>query len=144
MDSLTPGPFRAAAGRASRAGNEGDDGSQDGPGTACDSKLGNTIGACQAEYVLEPDAMATLAAVPDDLSDERVPMRAEIMSTGFGSRERAGIRIGDTVCGFAQGPIGLYATAHGVIAHSVGGPDAGPCKPALRQGGAVVQQGGRN
>ena len=55
--------------------------------------------------------MATLAAAPDDLSDEQVLMCPDIMSTGFGGAERAGIRIGDTVSGFAQGPIGLCAAA---------------------------------
>ena len=55
--------------------------------------------------------MANLAAVPDELSDEQVLMCPDIMSTGFGGAERAGIRIGDTVAVFAQGPIGLCATA---------------------------------
>ncbi len=91
--------------------------SQDGAGTAHGWKamggwkFGNTIDGCQAEYVLVPDAMANLAAVPDDLSDEQVLMCPDIMSTGFGGAERAGIRIGDTVAVFAQGPIGLCATA---------------------------------
>ena len=74
-------------------------------------KLGNTIDGCQAEYVLVPDAMANLAPVPDDLSDEQVLMCPDIMSTGFSGAETAGIRIGDTVAVFAQGPIGLCATA---------------------------------
>ena len=92
-------------------------GSQDGAGTAHGWKplggwkFGNTIDGCQAEYVLVPDAMANLAAVPDELSDEQVLMCPDIMSTGFGGAERAGIRIGDTVAVFAQGPIGLCATA---------------------------------
>ncbi len=92
-------------------------GSQDGAGTAHGWKplggwkFGNTIDGCQAEYVLVPDAMANLAAVPDGLSDEQVLMCPDIMSTGFGGAERAGIRIGDTVAVFAQGPIGLCATA---------------------------------
>ena len=91
--------------------------SQDGAGTAHGWKpmggwrFGNTIDGCQAEYVLVPDAMANLAAVPDELSDEQVLMCPDIMSTGFGGAERAGIRIGDTVAVFAQGPIGLCATA---------------------------------
>jgi len=38
-------------------------------------------------------------------------MCPDIMSTGFGGAERANIRIGDTVAIFAQGPIGLCATA---------------------------------
>ena len=91
-------------------------GSQDGAGTKHGWKaiggwkFGNTIDGCQAEYVLVPDAMANLAAVPDDLSDEEVLMCPDIMSTGFSGAERAGIRIGDSVAVFAQGPIGLCAT----------------------------------
>jgi alcohol dehydrogenase len=38
-------------------------------------------------------------------------MCPDIMSTGFGGAERSRIRIGDTVVVFAQGPIGLCATA---------------------------------
>ncbi|MGR4870467.1 NAD(P)-dependent alcohol dehydrogenase [Variovorax sp. LARHSF232] len=91
--------------------------SQDGAGTAHGWKpmggwkFGNTIDGCQAEYVLVPDAMANLAPVPDELTDEQVLMCPDIVSTGFGGAERAGIRIGDTVAVFAQGPIGLCATA---------------------------------
>src|SRR5688500_3703463 len=55
--------------------------------------------------------MANLAPVPDGLSDEQVLMCPDIMSTGFGGAERGRIRIGDTVAVFAQGPIGLCATA---------------------------------
>jgi alcohol dehydrogenase len=91
--------------------------SQDGAGTAHGWKpmggwkFGNTIDGCQAEFVLVPDAMANLAPVPDELTDEQVLMCPDIMSTGFGGAESAGIRIGDTVAVFAQGPIGLCATA---------------------------------
>lgn len=91
--------------------------SQDGAGTAHGWKpmggwrFGNTIDGCQAEYVLVPDALNNLAPVPDGLSDEQVLMCPDIMSTGFGGAERANIRIGDTVAIFAQGPIGLCATA---------------------------------
>ncbi len=91
--------------------------SQDGAGSAHGWKpiggwkLGNTIDGCQAEYVRIPDAMANLAPVPDNLTDEQVLMCPDIMSTGFGGAERAGIQIGDMVAVFAQGPIGLCATA---------------------------------
>jgi alcohol dehydrogenase len=91
--------------------------SQDGAGTAHGWKpaggwkLGNTIDGCQAEFVLVPDAMANLAPVPDGLTDEQVLMCPDIMSTGFSGAESGGIRIGDTVAVFAQGPIGLCATA---------------------------------
>jgi len=74
-------------------------------------KFGNTIDGAQAEYLLVPDATANLAPVPDDLSDEQVLMCPDILSTGFSGAERGNIRIGDTVAVFAQGPIGLCATA---------------------------------
>ncbi|HEY9037975.1 MAG TPA: NAD(P)-dependent alcohol dehydrogenase [Roseovarius sp.] len=73
-------------------------------------RFGNTIDGAQAEYLLVPDAMANLAPVPDGLSDEQVLMCPDIMSTGFSGAESGGIRIGDTVAIFAQGPIGLCAT----------------------------------
>ena len=91
--------------------------SQDGSGTRHGWKsmggwkFGNTIDGCQAEYVLVPDAMNNLAAVPDSLTDEQVLMCPDIMSTGFSGAERGGIKIGDSVAVFAQGPIGLCATA---------------------------------
>lgn len=74
-------------------------------------RFGNTIDGAQAEYLLVPDAQANLAPVPDGLSDEQVLMCPDIMSTGFAGAEAAGIRIGDSVAVFAQGPIGLCATA---------------------------------
>ena len=91
--------------------------SQDGAGTTHGFKaiggwkFGNTIDGCQAEYVLVPDAMANLAPVPDSLTDEQVLMCPDIMSTGFSGAESGNVRIGDTVAVFAQGPIGLCATA---------------------------------
>lgn len=74
-------------------------------------RFGNLIDGTQAEYVLVPDAQANLAPIPDGLSDEEVLMCPDIMSTGFAGAENANIRIGDTVVVFAQGPIGLCATA---------------------------------
>jgi threonine dehydrogenase-like Zn-dependent dehydrogenase len=74
-------------------------------------RFGNTIDGCQAEYLRVPDAMANLAPVPEGLSDEQVLMCPDIMSTGFSGAESGGVRIGDTVAIFAQGPIGLCATA---------------------------------
>jgi threonine dehydrogenase-like Zn-dependent dehydrogenase len=74
-------------------------------------RFGNLIDGTQAEYVLVPDAQANLAPIPDGLSDEQVLMCPDIMSTGFSGAESGGVRIGDTVAVFAQGPIGLCATA---------------------------------
>lgn len=74
-------------------------------------RFGNIIDGTQAEYVLVPDAQANLAPVPDALTDEQVLMCPDIMSTGFKGAENANIQIGDIVAVFAQGPIGLCATA---------------------------------
>lgn len=74
-------------------------------------RFGNLIDGTQAEYVLVPDAQANLAPIPDGLTDEQVLMCPDIMSTGFVGAENANIKIGDTVVVFAQGPIGLCATA---------------------------------
>ncbi|MBB3893010.1 threonine dehydrogenase-like Zn-dependent dehydrogenase [Phenylobacterium haematophilum] len=91
--------------------------SQDGAGTAHGWKpmggwkFGNTIDGCQAEFVRVPDAMANLAPVPDNLSDEQVLMCPDIMSTGFAGAQSGEVKIGDAVAVMAQGPIGLCATA---------------------------------
>ncbi|MGH9874797.1 MAG: zinc-binding dehydrogenase [Pyrinomonadaceae bacterium] len=74
-------------------------------------RFGNTINGAQAEYLRVPYAQANLAKIPDELTDEQVVVLADIASTGFGGAEAAGIKIGDSVVVFAQGPIGLCATA---------------------------------
>jgi alcohol dehydrogenase len=74
-------------------------------------RFGNTINGSQAEYLLVPNAQTNLAKIPDDLSDKQVVLLADIASTGFSGAESADIRIGDTAVVFAQGPIGLCATA---------------------------------
>jgi alcohol dehydrogenase len=74
-------------------------------------RFGNTINGAQAEFLLVPHAQANLAKIPDELADEQVVLLADIASTGFGGAEAAGIKIGDSVVVFAQGPIGLCATA---------------------------------
>lgn len=81
-------------------------------------KFGNTINGAQAEYLLVPNAQANMAKIPDHLRDEEVVLLADIASTGFSACESAQMKLGDTVAIFAQGPIGLAATAgarlHGV------------------------------
>jgi threonine dehydrogenase-like Zn-dependent dehydrogenase len=73
-------------------------------------KFGNTINGAWAEYLLVPDAKANLAPIPDHLTDEDVVLCPDIFSTGLSGAESAGIKVGDTVAIFAQGPIGLCAT----------------------------------
>lgn len=113
--------------------------SQDGAGTPHGYKpiggwrFGNTIDGCQAEYVRVPDAMANLAPIPDGLTDEQVLMCPDILSTGLGGAERGRIRIGDVVAVFAQGPIGLCATAGARLrgASTIFGVDTVPARLAM-------------
>jgi threonine dehydrogenase-like Zn-dependent dehydrogenase len=74
-------------------------------------RLGNTIDGVQAQYALIPYAQANMAKIPDELTDEQVILLADIASTGFSASESAQVRIGDSVAIFAEGPIGLCATA---------------------------------
>jgi alcohol dehydrogenase len=74
-------------------------------------RFGNTINGAQAEYLLVPNAQANLAIIPEGVTDEQVVLLADIASTGFSGAETAGVKIGDTVVVFAQGPVGLCATA---------------------------------
>jgi threonine dehydrogenase-like Zn-dependent dehydrogenase len=73
-------------------------------------RFGNTINGAQAEYLLIPHAQANLAKIPDELADEQVVLLADIASTGFSGAESGGVKIGDSVVVYAQGPIGLCAT----------------------------------
>jgi threonine dehydrogenase-like Zn-dependent dehydrogenase len=74
-------------------------------------RLGNSIDGVQAEYFRVPYAQANLAKIPDDLTDEQCLLLADIASTGISAAETADVQIGQTVAVFAQGPIGLCATA---------------------------------
>jgi alcohol dehydrogenase len=66
----------------------------------------------------------------------------DIMSTGFAAAERGAVRLGDTVAVFAQGPIGLCATAGARLAGAslVIGVDSVPerLELARRMGADVV------
>lgn len=73
-------------------------------------RFGNRINGAWAEYLLVPDARANLATIPESLSDEDVLMCPDILSTGFSGAESGGVKAGDAVAIFAQGPIGLCAT----------------------------------
>lgn len=71
----------------------------------------NLLFGAQGEYYLVQNAELNMAKVPDDLDDEAVLFATDIMSTGFGAIESAGLRSGDSVAVFAQGPVGLCVTA---------------------------------
>ena len=72
---------------------------------------GRLLFGTQGEYFLVPFADINAAKVPDEVSDEQAILATDIMSTGFGAIERAELKIGDSVAIFAQGPLGLCATA---------------------------------
>jgi alcohol dehydrogenase len=105
-------------------------------------RFGNTIDGSQAEYLLVPAAQANLAKIPESLTDEQVVLLADIASTGFSGAESGRVRIGDTVVVFAQGPIGLCATAGAKLmgAARVIGVDGDPNRAAMagRMGADVV------
>lgn len=105
-------------------------------------KFGNTIHGAQAEYLLVPYAQANLAKIPAELSDEQVVLLADIASTGISAAESAQLKIGDTAAVFAQGPIGLCATAGARLkgASLIIGVESDPVRAAMakRMGADVV------
>ena len=60
-------------------------------------------------------------------------MCPDIMSTGFSAAEHAGVKIGDSVAVFAQGPVGLCATVGARLcgATQVIGVDCNPQRLAM-------------
>lgn len=64
-----------------------------------------------AEYFHVNAAESNLARIPEGVSDEAAIFASETMPVGFKGAEQAGIPLGGTVAVFAQGPIGLMATA---------------------------------
>ena len=104
-------------------------------------RFGNTINGAQAEYLLVPYAQANLAKIPDELTDEQVVLLADIASTGFSGAESGNVRLGDSVVVFAQGPIGLCATAGAKLmgASLIIGVESNPTRTAMaRKMGADV------
>ena len=88
-----------------------------------------------------PFAQANLAKIPEALPDEQVLLLADIASTGFSGAESGKVRIGDAVVVFAQGPIGLCATAGAKLmgAATVIGVEGDPSRQAMaRQMGADI------
>jgi isopropanol dehydrogenase (NADP+) len=74
-------------------------------------KFANVKDGNMAEYFHVNDAQANLAPIPAGLPDEKAVYCADMLSTGFMGAEHANIPIGGTVAVFAQGPVGLMATA---------------------------------
>ena len=72
---------------------------------------GRVLFGCQAEYYRIPYADVNAGKVPEAVNDEMAILASDILSTGFGAVERAETGFGDSVAIFAQGPVGLCATA---------------------------------
>ncbi|MGI9540305.1 MAG: zinc-binding dehydrogenase [Miltoncostaeaceae bacterium] len=105
-------------------------------------RLGNSADGVQADFFRVPYAQANLAKIPDGLSDDEVMFVTDIASTGISAAETAGVKIGDSVVVYAQGPIGLSATAGARLmgAALVIGVDSNPIRleMAKKMGADVV------
>ncbi len=71
----------------------------------------NTKDGVFAEYFHVNQADANMAKIPESVPDESAVYVTDMMSTGFQGAEAANIPVGGTVAIFAQGPVGLMATA---------------------------------
>lgn len=63
----------------------------------------------QAEYVRVPFADMTCLPLPDEVSDEKALMLADVACTGYHATELGEVQEGDTVAIWGLGPIGLLA-----------------------------------
>lgn len=74
-------------------------------------KFSNSKDGVFAQYFHVNEADANMAHIPDTVSDDVAVYCADMLSTGFAGAENAHIPLGGTVAIFAQGPVGLMATA---------------------------------
>ncbi|MFH1700641.1 MAG: NAD(P)-dependent alcohol dehydrogenase [Candidatus Zixiibacteriota bacterium] len=74
-------------------------------------KFANIKDGVFAEYFHVNEAEANLAIIPEDVSDEAAVYTTDMISTGFMGAEHANIPLGGTVAIFAEGPVGMMATA---------------------------------
>lgn len=74
-------------------------------------KFANVKDGNMAEYFHVNNALANLAPIPDDLSEEQAAYCCDMLSTGFVAAEHGNIPIGGSVAVFGEGPIGMMATA---------------------------------
>jgi threonine dehydrogenase-like Zn-dependent dehydrogenase len=74
-------------------------------------KFANEKDGVFADFFLVNEADANMAHIPAGVPDEMAVYVADMMSTGFMAAENAKIPTGGTVAVFAQGPVGLMATA---------------------------------
>jgi len=70
----------------------------------------NLLFGAQGEAFLLNGADFSATVVPEALDDRHALLATDILSTGFGAVERGGVKPGDSVAVFAQGPVGLCCT----------------------------------
>jgi threonine dehydrogenase-like Zn-dependent dehydrogenase len=73
-------------------------------------KFANAKDGSMAEYFHVNNAVANLAPIPDELTDEQAAYCCDMLSTGFVAAEFGNIPIGGSVAVFGEGPIGMMAT----------------------------------
>lgn len=102
VGAITPdwGDLASQAGHSSQSG-----------GALGGWKFSNTKDGVFAEYFHVNEADANMAIIPDSVPDETAVYCADMLSTGFMGAENGNIPIGGTVAVFAEGPVGLMATA---------------------------------
>lgn len=71
----------------------------------------NLLFGGQAEAFLLSGADISCTVIPASIDDRQALFASDIMSTGFAAIERSGMKEGQTVAIFAQGPVGLCVTA---------------------------------
>lgn len=110
IGAITPdwGSLAAQAGHSSQSG-----------GALGGWKFANEKDGVFAEFFLVNEADANMAHIPESVPDEMAVYVADMISTGFMAAENARIPSGGTVAIFAQGPVGLMATA-GARLHAAG------------------------
>lgn len=94
----------------------GSDAAQDGFPSQSSGALGgwkyaNIKDGVFAEYFHVNEADANMALIPESVAPEMAVYCADMLSTGFMAAEHGAVPIGGTVAVFAQGPVGLMATA---------------------------------
>jgi len=74
-------------------------------------KFSNTKDGVFAEYFHVNQADGNMAKIPSEVPDDVAVYCCDMLSTGFMGAENGHIPLGGTVAVFAQGPVGLMATA---------------------------------
>ncbi|HEX8035570.1 MAG TPA: NAD(P)-dependent alcohol dehydrogenase [Ktedonobacterales bacterium] len=104
-------------------------------------KFSNTKDGVFAEYFHVNEGDANMAKIPDSVSDDAAVYCCDMLSTGFMGAENGNVPIGGSVAVFAEGPVGLMATAGAKLrgAGLIIGVEAVPKRQELaRQYGADV------